>query len=165
VSALLRDATVLRRIPRSWIAGGVLLLLVPMAIVFTLTWSPLSGSLSNGVFLSTPVNQNELAERYGVKIDLVAVTAAGGLVDVRFSVLDKDKAEALFEGDGVLPIVAVEGTETVLRPSHGMHHDLTLLKGGRYFILYSNSGGHVQDGTLVSVVIDGVRIEHLVAQI
>lgn len=159
------DATVLRRIPRSWVGSGILLLLVPLSIVFTLTWSPLAGALSNGVFLSSPVNQDELASRYGVKIDLVAVTASGGLVDVRFTVIDKDKAELLFEGDSVLPIVAVEGTETVLRPSHGMHHDLTLLNGGRYFLLYSNSGGRVQDGTLVSIVIDGVRVEHLVAQI
>jgi hypothetical protein len=151
-------------LPRPWIAGS-LLVAVPLLIVALLTWSPLAAALTDGVTFSRAVSQQQLEAEYGVRVDLVAVTAAGGLVDVRFTVVDKDKAERLFGDSGELPIVAVEGTDVVLRASHGMHHNLTLLKGGTYFLLFANAGGRVQAGTPVSVVIDGVRVEHLTAQV
>jgi hypothetical protein len=39
-----------------------------------------------------------------------------------------------------------------------MAHKMTMLEGGTYFVLYPNSGGVVQPGTGVSVVVDDVRL-------
>ena len=41
---------------------------------------------------------------------------------------------------------------------------MTVLDGASYFVLYPNSGGAIQAGTGVSVVIEGIRLEPIVAQ-
>jgi hypothetical protein len=45
-----------------------------------------------------------------------------------------------------------------------MGHHLSLVTGGRYFILFSNAGGVVQSGTSVSVLINDVRLTAIAAQ-
>ncbi len=110
------------------------------------------------------VSATALEADYGVRFDLVAVTASGGLVDLRFTVLDQAKAKLLFHDAASSPALFVEGSGRVLRTRKGMSHHLSLLSGGRYFVLFSNSGGAVQAGTPVSVVIDDVRLESIAAQ-
>ena len=63
-------------------------LVVPIAIAVGLTLTSGPG----GPATARVVSASELEQEYGIKVNLVAVIAAGGLVDVRFTVLDKDKA-------------------------------------------------------------------------
>ena len=110
------------------------------------------------------VSAAEMEQDYGIKVDLVAVTAAGGLVDLRFTVVDQAKALHILHDATVMPALLVEPSGTVIRAPTGMRHKVTVLDGGNYFILYSNPGGAVQAGTHVSVVIGDVRLEPLDAQ-
>ena len=109
------------------------------------------------------VSVADLEQDYGVRFDLIGVTASGGLVDLRFTVLDATKAKALFHDASSSPALYVESTGSVLRTRKGMGHRLDMVAGGRYFMLFSNAGGVVQAGTPVSIVIDDIRLEPIAA--
>jgi hypothetical protein len=113
---------------------------------------------------STAITADELEQQYGVRIDVVGLLASGGLLELRFQVRDADKATALFGAVEDMPVLAVEGTTTVLESAKGMKHSLTLLDGAAYFFLYTNVGNAVRAGSEVSFVINGVRLPHLVVQ-
>ena len=110
------------------------------------------------------VPATELEQVYGIKVNLLAVTAAGGLVDLRFTVVDKDKAAVVLHDAYSLPELLVAGTGAVLRAPQANAHKMNLIDGGSYFLLFPNSGGVVQAGTGVSVVVDGIRLEPITAQ-
>ena len=80
-------------------------------------------------------------------------------MDLRFTVVDKDKAAIVLHEAHSLPELLVAGTGAVLRAPQANAHKLNLVDGGRYFLLFPNSGGVVQAGTGVSVVVDGIRLE------
>ena len=105
-----------------------------------------------------------MEEEYGIKVNLVAVIAAGGLIDLRFTVVDKDKATHFLHDAASLPELYVESSGAVLRTSRAKAHKMTVLDGASYFVLYPNSGGAIQAGTGVSVVIEGIRLAPVAAQ-
>lgn len=114
---------------------------------------------------SVPISRKQLANEYGIRLTLVGVTAAGGLVDLRFKITDAEKAKKLFDDPAVMPAVVAEPTGTVLEPPHGGHNSrVTPTSGASYFILIGNAGGVVQRGVPVSVVINNVRVEHILAE-
>lgn len=113
---------------------------------------------------SSPITAEQLEQRFGVRIDVVGLLASGGLIEMRFQVIDADKATALFGEVEDMPMLAVEGSTRVLTSAKGMKHQLTLLDGAAYFFLYTNVGNAVHEGSLVSFVINGVRLPHLLVQ-
>jgi hypothetical protein len=148
---------------RRWMATLFAVVIGPLVLVGALL-------VAGNTYFADPLNSEAvsadvLAREFGIRVDLVAVTAAGGVVDVRFTVLDPEKAGHLLHDDSSMPTLIVEGNDSVIRiRSVHRHNDLTTLERTSYFILYPNPGGFVQGGTEVSVVIDGLRLEHLVAQ-
>ncbi len=110
------------------------------------------------------MSASDLEEEYGIKVNLVAVSAGGGMIDVRFTVIDKDKALHLLH-DATSDAGPARRAERHRDPAPtGMRHKVTILDGGTYFILYANPGGAIQAGTPVSVVIDDVRLQPIDAQ-
>ena len=103
-----------------------------------------------------------MEDRYGVRIDLVALTALGGLVQLRFTVLDKGKADELFHSNK--PKLMAESNSTLLSAPEDAAHKMTLVNGAGYFLFYANAADVIHTGDKVSVVIDGVRLEHLVVK-
>jgi hypothetical protein len=114
--------------------------------------TPPAGTITNAV----------MEDRYGVRIDLLGLAALGGLLELRFTVLDKDKAEVLFHD--LKPDVLVESTGVVLHPPVDSAHKMVLLDGASYFLLYANAGNSLHGGDKVSVVVGQVRLEHLVVK-
>ena len=104
------------------------------------------------------VSAADLEKEYGIKVTLVAVIAAGGLVDLRYTVVDKAKAEHFLHDATSLPALYVESSGAILTTNRPKAHKMTVLDGASYFVLYPNSGGAIQAGTGVSVVIDGLRL-------
>jgi hypothetical protein len=114
---------------------------------------------------TTLVDADGLAARYGIEVSLIAVTAAGGLIEFRYQVVDPDKADPVRHDDGLLPAMVVEdsGATLVLRsPPH--HHATETRLGGTYFVLFPNAANAIHGGSLVTVVIGDVRMEHIEAQ-
>lgn len=144
--------------PRQTILAGILI--VPLLMVAGLTAiATASVDPSDAQIVSIETLERD----YGVHFDLVGVTAAGGLIEVRFTVLDTAKATALFHDEASSPALFVERSGAILHTKRGAHH-LSLLPGARYFFLYSNTEGVVQAGTPVSIVIGGIRLEPISAQ-
>jgi len=155
-----------RRLPRStWLVAIFGALILPVAVAAGLTWfAAVSTNHSSDAASARIVSAADMEREYGIKVNLVTVTAAGGLVDLRFTVVDKDKAMAVLHDGDNMPQLVVEPSATVIRAPTGMRHKVTILDGGSYFILYSNPGGAVQAGTSVSVVIGDIRLEPIAAQ-
>ena len=147
-----------------WLVGGAVLLAAALLAMVALGRSS-SGPAPIAGGGGTVVTREQLLDQYGIRLNLVGVTAAGGLVDLRFTITDVAKARKLFTDPSVMPAVVAERTNTVLQAPHGGHHGhITPVGGASYFVLIGNAGGVVQRGVPVSVLINGVRVEHIAAE-
>jgi hypothetical protein len=110
------------------------------------------------------VSQNVLEEQSGLRITLLAVTAAGGMVDFRFKVVDVEKAKKVLQDGKLLPFLNIVGSSVSLKPAPETLQDIKLENGLVYYILYSNTGNQVKPGTSVSVVIGDWKLEPIIAK-
>ncbi|WP_393174757.1 hypothetical protein [Nonomuraea marmarensis] len=104
---------------------------------------------------------HEVEQQYGVRFTMVGVTADHGLLDVRFIVLDPDRATDMLSDPARLPDVVVESKGKAL-PSPAltpMIHDP--VAGRTYYVLYRNSGGVVRVGDTVTLAFDQASLRHV----
>lgn len=128
-------------------------------------WFWTSRSVTNPAIAGTTVvTADELESVYGAHIDMVALLAEGGLLELRFRVIDKDKAQVLFGNVEDMPKLAIQDSDVVLESGKGMGHKFSLVDGGAYFLLYGNPGNVVHKGTVVSFVLNGYRIPDITVQ-
>ncbi len=115
---------------------------------------------------SQVLSANQLEALYGIRVTLLGVTAAGGMVDFRFRVLDLEKIEPLLKDSLRMPRLMAEDSGTLL--PEPMHRDLMkhqkLKKGNVYFMLFPNTRDVVKKGRPVSLIIGDLRLEHLLAR-
>ena len=112
----------------------------------------------------TVISAQTLEEKYGIQMTLVAVTAAGGLVDVRYKIVDPEKAALLAtEEDGIMPMVYVENGDFMLMPD--MHMRTQKLEADRmYFSLIPNAQNAVKRGSSVVVIFNDIALEPMITQ-
>lgn len=123
------------------------------------TWAGHAADIRSGTELAGP---EELAAVYGIDVDLIAVTAAGGLIEFRYQVVDPDKADRIVHDPALAPIFVVEDTgETLVMSSPPHHHGAEIRLGGTYFFLMANAHNAVHRGALLTLVIGDLRMEHL----
>ncbi|MBI4926277.1 MAG: hypothetical protein HY835_00825 [Anaerolineae bacterium] len=111
----------------------------------------------------TTISAQSLEEEYGIQMTLVAVTAAGGLVDVRYRVIDPEKAAKLAGEDGIMPMVYVENTDVMLMPDAHMRTQ-KLIADRMYFSLIPNAQNAVKRGSSVIVVFGDIALEPMITQ-
>ena len=100
-----------------------------------------------------------LERRNGVRITHVALSGAGGLVDLRYQVVDPDKATVVHLST---PELVDETTGAVVdKPFMGHSHTGVYHAGRVYFVLFENPGNLVRRGTSVTVVLGGLRVPHI----
>lgn len=123
------------------------------------------------------ISAQTLEEEYGIRVTLVAVTAAGGMVDVRYRVIDPEKAAKLIDPEhgNIMPMIHVEDvlyTEPGLRaryeniflePNPHMRVQ-QLIPNRTYFNLIPNARNAVTRGASVIVVFGDVALEPLVVR-
>jgi hypothetical protein len=112
----------------------------------------------------TLVSQSTFEEQSGLQITLVAVTAAGGMVDIRFKVMDVEKAKKILQDEKKLPVLTTEGSNVSLKPAPETLQDVKLESGLIYYILYSNTGNLIKPGTPVSIVFGDLLLEPIIAK-
>jgi hypothetical protein len=149
---------------RSWITVLAGILIVPLAVVAALTLPATARSRASEAAAARVVDAAALEAEFGIRVTLVAVTADGGLVDLRFAVVDQAKAGHLLHDVASMPALFVERSGRLLTASHPLAHKMTIVEGATYFLFYPNSGGAIQSGTAVSVVIDDLRTTPIEAQ-
>ncbi|MDQ2935064.1 MAG: hypothetical protein M3R49_08840 [Chloroflexota bacterium] len=108
----------------------------------------------------TAVSDAQLADVLGVRVVGVAVTGGGGLVDVRFQVVDPGKAAALHLQ--ATPPGLIDDATGVLADQLLMGHSHTdaFKAGHTYYLIFENPGNLVQRGGTVSVLLGRYEVEH-----
>jgi len=142
------------------VVGGIIVLVSLIGWIFG---SQYLDGLENS---SEPVmSAAAFEEQTGVRINMIAVTGGGGLLDVRFKILDVEKATNLFQDAENRPVLIVEGRDIAISPpAEVTFEEIDFIVDRAYPLLYVNQEGSVQTGTLLTVVIGEFRIEHIVAQ-
>ena len=109
------------------------------------------------------ISREALLNDYGFKVRLIGVTAAGGLIDVRFKVLDKDKAAALLNNPDTFPELIAEDGNLIKVPVESIE-EMHLEDDGIVFMLFPNTGGIVTPGSSVNIRFGNIVLEPILAQ-
>jgi len=105
-----------------------------------------------------------LAERSGVRLVRVAVTAGGGLLDLRYQVVDPSKAVTVHEAK-TPPAIIDERTGLVLnRLLMGHAHQGQLKPAVSYYLVFENTGNWVHRGSEITVLLGDAEVEHVVVK-
>ena len=166
--------------------GVALLLLASVAILFLAGWllkpraaaPPISvsggdaarrePSLSDVGAVTHPPSaapRSTLAERMGIEVSAVRLTAAGRAVDVRYKVLDPEKAARLADRNTrAFLIDQATGRRLALpgpprRASAGKPAE-----GSSYFIMFASAGAPLKPGAKLALFIGDAREDDLVLQ-
>ncbi len=147
---------------RRWVLVVLLVALLGLGVGAKAWTDHLASDVRHG---TTAVDIDGMAARYGIHVDMVAVTAAGGLVELRYQVVDPDKAIPLVHDSDLSPALVNETTgETLVMSSAPHHHGTELELGGTYFFLLANTRSAMHAGDGVTLVVGDARLEHLVTQ-
>jgi hypothetical protein len=113
----------------------------------------------------TTISQSVLEAQYGLRVNLLAVTAAGGLVDVRLKILEGSKAQALLQDPNNLPALWVPGMDITLElPDKAKSQEIRFEDDGNYFVLFPNTGNAVKPGTPVTIQFGDLQLEPIPAE-
>jgi hypothetical protein len=118
--------------------------------------------------------QSQLEDEWGIRLLGIRPSAAGYVLDLRYEVLDPEKATPILQRKySRNPHVIVEKSGAVLRvPFSAKVGSLRqsvrtanqIKPGKRYFVVFANPGKHVESGDQVTIVIGKFRAEHVVVQ-
>jgi hypothetical protein len=107
------------------------------------------------------VSADDLVQRSGVKVTVVAVTGDGGLVDLRFKVVDPERANALHD-PRTPPAVVDEESGLVVHDLFMDHsHSGPYKAGVTYYLVFNNPGNWVRHGSTVSVLLGDAQVRHV----
>jgi hypothetical protein len=119
---------------------------------------------------AAPMPTNPRIEQdWGIRFTVVQLLADNGLVELRYQVLDNNKANRLHSDNTSLtnlPTIYVEGVDKTVRSNSllfHIHHEWESGSDGRsYSIVYGNSGGVIYPHALVTISLpDGLKLQHV----
>ena len=105
-----------------------------------------------------------IEEGCGIQIVRLAVTAAGGMVDLRYKILDAAKARKLLKDPANVPVLNPEGRSYPLTAPRNAMITAQFKKGTVNYILYPNVRSAVKPGAKVTVALGDVRLDPITAQ-
>lgn len=142
-----------------YLAGFVLVILVASGLVLSnLRKPPVSVPVLNTITEST------LEEKFGLQVKLIAVTGAGGFVDVRIKIVDGEKAKLLLADAENFPTIVTENGATLNAPADTKSQKIEFISGGYLFILYPNSGNAVTQGVPVTISFGDITLVPITAR-
>ena len=140
---------------------GAVGILLALTLFFKANSQPMAGA-------EPPVqtiSETTLKEQYGIQINLIAVTAAGGLVDFRMQILDAEKARLLISDRSKMPVLFIEEIGITLRPPEDSStQELTLENDKLFYNLFSNPQGLIQPGTPITVIFGEIGVEPMISK-
>ena len=114
---------------------------------------------------TTVISQTTLEEKYGLRVNLIAVTAAGGMVDLRLKILDGEKAKLLLQDKKNFPVlINNDGTITLNVSEDTKSQAIKFEDGLDLFLLFPNTGNAVKPGTAVTLMFGDTAIESINAR-
>jgi len=139
------------------LAAG-LLLLIGSALLAWQVFGP-SRQLEPGAMPLSP----EIEEKFGVRFTFVAVTASGGMVELRYRVIDEGKAANFGHYTETAPMIIAEDTGKIVDVTIMGLHNHRVEPGRMYYVLYRNTEGAVESHRPVTIAVGDLTLEHVVA--
>jgi hypothetical protein len=130
-----------------------------------LAFKALKGSqVKVGSPAASVVTQQTLQEQYGLGVNLVAVTAAGGMVDLRLKITDSQKAKALLGDQANFPALRASNGVVLQAAQDIASQPIKFENGGNIFVLYPNGQNSVKSGDPVTIVFGDIQVEPIPAK-
>ena len=140
----------------------ILVILLVVAIYVNNAYKALQpASLPQG---TVTISQSELEEKYGLHVNLVAVTGAGGLVDLRLKIVDGEKAKLLLADKKNFPALFSEHGVTLNAPEETKSQKIEFISNGNIFLMYPNSGNAIKRAESATLLFGNVALEPLVVK-
>lgn len=114
--------------------------------------------------LPKPVTAAEMLDKIGARVVRVTGSGAGGLLDVRYQIVDADKAAPIHDAKYPPALVDEHSGQVIGRLLMGHAHTGKFKAGVTYYVAFENPGGLVKRGDPVSVVLGPVRLQHVRVQ-
>lgn len=113
---------------------------------------------------TTVISQKSLEEKYGLRVDLIAVTGAGGFIDVRLKIVDGEKAKLLLEEAKNFPALSTEGGVILNAPEATKIQKMRFENNATMYIMYPNSSNVVTQGSLVTILFGDTALEPIASR-
>jgi hypothetical protein len=110
------------------------------------------------------ISQSMLEEQYGLRVNLLAVTAAGGFVDVRFKIVDGEKLKRLLPDAKNFPVLRSEKGALLNVPEDTKSQKIEFVTGGNLFIMYPNALNAVKQNAPVMILFGNIALESIQAK-
>ena len=142
--------------------GVMLLAALVVGILFMRGWRPTSSDTSGNPATASAAGMPTSAAieaKYGIRFLGVDVTSGGGMIQLRYQVLDADKAEAIHDAD-IAPFVVASNGKKFADPGMVGHSHVgkTRAAGTSDYILLANAGGGVKPGSIVTITVGGLEL-------
>ena len=144
----------------------VALAVVFFAVLVIRGWRPTSTSGTtkpSAAATATQVPTSAAIEsKYGIRFTLVAVTAGGGMIQVRYQVIDSAKTEAIHGTELAPYVVDSHGTKYADPGMAGHSHvGKTMASGATDYILLANARGGVKAGSFVTIKVGDLELRNV----
>ncbi|MGD8590880.1 MAG: hypothetical protein PVG22_18810 [Chromatiales bacterium] len=116
----------------------------------------------------SPEQSKQIAEKWGVEIISLSLTAANYMIDFRFKVLDVEKSKIFFD-QRVKPYLLVERSHAKLPVPmaakvgafRATNRGKNIKPNKKYYMVFGNPDAHVKSGDKVTMVIGDFKAEHM----
>lgn len=143
------------------IAGILFILLFAALFAYRIYSAMRPATLPRG---AVTISQRALEEQFGLRVNLVAVTGAGGFVDLRLKMVDGDKAKLLLADAKNFPSLFSEKGVSLYAPEDTTSQKIEFISGGHLFIMYPNADNAVTRGSPVRIVFGDTTVEPIDAK-
>jgi len=110
----------------------------------------------------TMPNSAEMEEKFGVRFSFLAVTADGGMVELRYRVIDEGKAANFGHYTETAPMLVSEDSGKIVDVTIMGLHNHRVEPGRTYYVLYRNTASAIQSGRPVTIAVGDTKLEHVV---
>lgn len=144
-------------------------ILLPLALLFfvsTLVFSSVAEAVvETDLSKSMQLQKQQLADRWGIEILSMRLTAGSYMLDFRYKVIDSEKARPIFKRKVKAVLVDQESGARFAVPNTpkvGPLRSANLPKVGKnYFMLFANPGQYIKSGNMVTVEVGDFVVENL----
>lgn len=148
-------------IPRSFLLGLLIVILIGVggALAFQVVRSTQLFASDARLAEIQSRQADAIADQFGFRIKHIAMLADGGMFELRFQVVDPDKANLIFVDLESVPVIVDEDSGTVIAVED-LPHTHNVPAGLFEYIIFVNWEGSVKPGDLVTVRVGDLELQH-----
>lgn len=106
----------------------------------------------------------EIEKELGVRFTFLAVTAKGGMIDLRYLVVDAEQAHNFAHYTETAPLLINEDTGEVVDTTIMGFHNHRMEQGHQYYMLYRNRADAFKPGDRVTIQLGDLALENIIVQ-